>query len=41
LLAIIENSKHADLLRNHLNNYTQTIKDKSHLKGVNLLADLL
>ena len=37
----MENSKHADTLRSHLSQYTKIIAEKSNLKGVNLLRDLL
>lgn len=41
LVAIIENSKHADTLINHLTQYSSVIAEKSKLKGVKLLQDLL
>lgn len=41
LVALIENTRHADTIRSHLNKYSKLISQKSNLKGVQLLQDLL
>ena len=41
LVALLENSRHADVLRSHLSKYADFIKERSHFKGVQLLQDLL
>jgi len=41
IVALIENSKYADTLRSHLTSYTKVINGMSHLKGVELLKELL
>lgn len=41
LIALLENSRHADALRAHLAQYADFIAQRANFKGVQLLQDLL
>lgn len=41
LVALLENSKHADALRSHLGKYGSFIAERANFKGIQLLQDLI
>lgn len=41
LVALLENSRHADALRAHLANYADFIAERTNFKGIQLLSELI
>ena len=41
VVALLENSKHADALRAHLSSYADFIAERTNFKGIQLLSELI